>query len=130
MAERSRWAVPLDKLAEKAKASLHTVARKATADVFRAVVLRSPVDTGRFRANWNVNYGAPLYATTDSTDKSRGVAEANKGLTLPVGGVVYLSNGLPYARRLEYGYSKQAPGGMVRVSAQEFSDYVQKAIAK
>lgn len=128
MAEQSKWSIPLDKLAEKVKQDLQTVARKATLEVFRAVVLRSPVASGRFRANWNVNYGAPLYAVTDSTDRTRGVAEANRSLTLPVGGVVFLSNGLPYAKRLEYGYSKQAPNGMVRTAAIEFDSYVREAL--
>lgn len=130
MAEQSRWSIPLDKLAEKVKADLRTVARKATADVFRAVVLRSPVDTGRFRANWNVSYGEPAFAVTGSTDKDRGALEAARALTLDVGGVVYLANGLPYAYRLEHGWSKQAPAGMVRVAVQEFGDYVRKATAE
>lgn len=124
----SGWSIPLDKLAARAGLGLETVARKATLQLFQAVVLRSPVDTGRFRANWNVSYGAPLETTTSSTDKGRADIETAKALTLPIGGVQYLSNGLPYANRLEFGYSKQAPSGMVRLAAQEFSAYVQKAI--
>lgn len=123
----SGWSIPLDRLAKKTGANIELVARKATADLFGAVVRRSPVDTGRFRANWNVGYGNPDYTVTASTDQSRGTSEALKPLALPVGGVVFLSNGLVYARRLEYGYSQQAPGGMVRVSAAEFSGYVREA---
>jgi hypothetical protein len=84
---------------------------------------------GRFRANWNVSYGAPDFSTTESTQKERVFEEARKAMTLPVGGLVYLSNGLPYGPRLEYeGWSKQAPSGMIRVSALEFQDYVKKAL--
>jgi hypothetical protein len=138
------WSIPLDKLTEKVQVDLETVARKATLDVFKAVAKRSPVDTGRFRANWNVSYGAPDEAVTASTDKARLNTEVQKAMTLPVGGVVYMSNALPYAQVLEYGgypnppksptgktvggYSTQAPRGMVRLSALEFNDYVQKAI--
>jgi hypothetical protein len=43
--------------------------------------------------------------------------------------VIYLTNALPYARRLEYGWSKQAPSGMVRISAMRFAEAVRKAIA-
>lgn len=124
------FSIPLAQLAEKLKLDLGTVVRKSTLDVFRAVALRSPVDTGRFRANWNVSYGAPDLATSASVDKTRAERESGKALTLPVGGVTYMANALPYAARLENGYSKQAPAGMVRLSALEFSDYVQKAIAK
>ncbi len=123
----NKWSIPLDRLADKTGAKLETVARKVTADMFARVVQRSPVDTGRFKANWNVQYGAPDYSTTASTAASRGTAQAQKALTLPVGGVVYLSNGLPYARRLEYGWSQQAPSGMVRLTVFEFQDFVKKA---
>jgi hypothetical protein len=92
-------------------------------------VLRSPIDTGRFRANWNVSFGAPDYTTTLSTAEGRGLSEADKALRLPVGGVVYLSNGLPYARRLEHGWSRQAPTGMVRLSVVKFGEFVRQAVA-
>lgn len=124
----ARWSTPIAALAEKAKLDVETVAKKATADLFTAVVLKSPVDTGRFRANWNVSYGGADYSTTLSTDKGRGLQEAQKALTLDVGGVVYLSNGLPYARRLEHGWSKQAPIGMVRLSVLEFKRYLLRAL--
>ena len=116
----ARWSTPIAALAEKAKLDVETVAKKVTADLFTAVVLKSPVDTGRFRANWNVSVGAPDYTTTTSTAKGRGVTEAARAATLDIGGVVWLANGLPYARRLEFGWSKQAPTGMVRLSLLEF----------
>ena len=78
------------------------------------------MDTGRFKANWNVSYGAPNTTTSASTASARATAEVRKSLTLPVGGVVYLTNSLPYALRLEYGWSKQAPTGMVRLTATEW----------
>ena len=115
----ARWSIPMDTLAARAKTDVETVARKLTLDLFRSVVLKSPVDTGRFRANWNVSYGTPDYTTTQSVERGRGLTEASKALTLPIGGVQYMSNGLPYARQLEYGWSKQAPAGMVRLSVIE-----------
>jgi hypothetical protein len=38
-----------------------------------------------------------------------------------VGDLYYLTNNLPYIERLEYGWSKQAPGGMVRKNMQNFN---------
>lgn len=140
------WSIPLDQLARKVQLDLETVARKSTLDVYSAVAKRSPVDTGRFRANWNVSYGAPDTSVTESTDASRALREAQKALTLPVGGVTYMSNSLPYARVIEYGqypnppknptgktvngFSVQAPQGVVRLSALEYSDYVKRALAR
>lgn len=125
----SRFSIPLDRLAGSMKIDLETVARKITFDLFSKVNLRSPVDTGRFRANWNVSYGVPDVSFTDNTNQNRATAEIGKALTLPVGGVTWMANGLPYATRLEYGYSQQAPAGMVRVSVSEFSDIARKAQA-
>lgn len=97
------WSIPLDQLADKVQQDLETVARRSTLQLFTAVVLKSPVDTGRFRANWNVSQGAPDTTTTQSTDANRAKAEVDKVQTLPVGGITYLSNSLPYAVVLEHG---------------------------
>jgi len=142
----SNWNIPLDKLAEKVQADLETVARKVTFDLYSSVVYMSPVDTGRFRANWNVSVDSVDTATSQSTDKNRAPTEVAKVLELPVGGVYFLSNSLPYAQVLEYGlypnppkhptgktvngYSRQAPAGFVRVSVVRFNEFVQKAIKK
>jgi hypothetical protein len=85
---------------------------------------------GRFRANWNVSYGSIDTSVTNSTSATRGTEEAQKALSLDVGGVVYMTNSLRYAKRLEDGYSTQAPTGMVRLSAMEFSRRVQEALKK
>lgn len=121
------WSIPLDQLAKKTGLKLDTVARKVTLDLFTSVVQKSPVDTGRFKANWNVGT-TPNLSFTASTNAGRGLNEAQKAIGIPAGGVVYLSNGLPYARRLEYGWSGQAPAGMVRLSVREFRQFVERAI--
>jgi len=124
----ARWSQDLNALAAKTGMRLDTVIRKATFEIFTAAVRMSPVDTGRFRANWNVSYGTADMGTTDSIGQGRGFAEAAKSLSLPVGGVVYLTNGLPYARRLEYGWSKQAPYGMIRYSVLQYRRFLLKAL--
>lgn len=124
----SGWSIPLDRLADRSKARLETVVRVVTLNLFVAVVKRSPVSSGRFRANWNVSYGAPNLTITDSTTVARGDVEARRAVTLPVGGVTFLSNGLPYAYRLEHGWSKQAPVGMVRLSVVELQQHIRKAL--
>jgi hypothetical protein len=124
------FTIPLGQLTEKIKADIDTMVRKATFTVFSKVVLKSPVDTGRFRANWNASFGAPNYTTTESTNQQRGADEAARAATLPLGGIVYFANSLPYAQRLENGYSQQAPAGMVRLSAIEFGNAVQQALQR
>lgn len=100
-------------------------------DIFRAVALqlfdrvirRTPVDTGRARANWNAAIDNPDMSTTDGTSPpqpSPTVYMAGLGDTL------YLTNNLPYISALEYGYSKQAPQGMVRVTASELQQVLRR----
>lgn len=124
----ARWTIPLDKVVAEQKEQLHLTVRRITFEAFSRVVKRSPVDTGRFRANWNVSFGTPDYTTTPSVAQGRGDLQAAEALKSPVGGVTYISNGLPYAQRLEYGWSKQAPAGMVRVTVAEFDGLVSGAV--
>jgi hypothetical protein len=83
---------------------------------------RSPVDTGRFRANWTLTIGAPsgdVRAAVGSwVPQNSAAAEAYPAEGFPA---VYLQNNLPYAVRLEDGYSTQAPGGMVALTMAELA---------
>jgi len=121
----------MDRLVEKSKARVDVVVRRTILELFMNVVKRAPVDTGRFRANFNVSYGTPNLRTTEATDKSLGTARRTVQLvsTLPTSGVIFLSNGLPYAGRLENGSSKQSPYGMVKVAVAQFDSAVRKALA-
>jgi len=94
------------------------------------IVKRSPVDTGRFRNNWNASVSGVNYSTTSSIDRSGGQAiNKAKGVIdgLKIGATFYLSNNLPYAKRLEYGWSKQAPSGMIRLSVAELQTRMNEA---
>lgn len=72
--------------------------------------------TGRYRSNWVIGVGAPNTATP-SSGGSPGAPSAPPGPpvlpALNIGEVVYLTNSLPYAGRLEAGHSKKAPQGVV-----------------
>jgi len=130
------FSVSLNGLIEKTKGDVDRVVRRATLKVFRSVILKSPVDTGRFKGNWNVSYGVPIYTYDARLNKAPlgtlggfGEAEASKAEALPVGGITYIANGLPYAGRLEDGYSRtQAPFGMVGLTVIEFDTFVKQAI--
>ena len=93
----------------------------------QGIMSRTPVDTGRARANWNVSAGQPDLKVSENTDAgeatNRGLAEA-KQVSLRDRNV-YISNNLPYSMRLEYGWSGQAPQGMVRVTAAEVRSLIQ-----
>ena len=95
-------------------------------EVLRRLVLKSPVDTGRFRGNWSVAIGAADTSEKDTTDKS-GQATIQAG-TAVVSGLskaqaIWLTNNLPYAERIENGWSQQAPAGVVAVTIAEIEAF-------
>ncbi|KLT73255.1 hypothetical protein PL75_03245 [Neisseria arctica] len=88
---------------------------------FRSIVFNSPVDQGRFKGSHIISVGNPDYTVTTALDKAgsitfqAGVAVIN---SVPVGGIkkIYIQTNLPYATRLENGWSKQAANGIYAVS--------------
>lgn len=90
-------------------------------NLLRDVVLGTPVDTGRARANWQASIGSPATGIIDKGDKSGGQT-ANRGSRVAqkaAGEVFYITNNLPYIYRLEFeGHSNQAPAGWVRTSIE------------
>jgi hypothetical protein len=85
---------------------------------------------GRFRGNWQFSIGAPAEGELDQVDPAGGVTLAKLRLQveqLSIGQTAYIVNNLPYAVPLEYGHSKQAPGGMVRITLARFQQIVDEA---
>lgn len=127
------FALDLKKFAEKAGANAEQVVRRATLEVARGVVMRTPVDTGRARSNWQFGDGEVPSGTLDETDPQGSATLTKLSAAIMqsrVGGVTYVANNLPYALRLEYGWSQQAPSGMVRNTLAEFGQHVRKAIGE
>lgn len=118
--------------ARKTEAKIETAIRKIALDVFSEVILKSPVDTGRFRGNWQVAIGNVPAGTLEVEDKTGTVTIGKvqaEVLSLKAGDTIYLVNNLPYALPLEYGHSGQAPEGMVRITVQRFKPIVE-AVAR
>lgn len=105
---------------------LNKLVQRLSLQVLRRVVLKTPVDTGRARGNWIVAVNRipqgiveiEKLTRQEATDLSlsRGipVIEKSKPFT-----AISIANNLPYIGVLEFGGSKQAPQGMVRVTLAE-----------
>ena len=84
---------------------------------------------GRFRGNWQVTFDRPAVGAIDRVDKA-GAATLAAGREVLAHydsgeyGSIWFTNNVPYAQRLEYGWSKQAPAGIVRVVAAEINSKV------
>ncbi len=102
------------------------VRRASVLELFKLVILATPVDTGRLRGNWQTTINSPATGVRDKDDPTGGIsvaeALANLGSLLDV---VWMVNNLPYAERVEYdGWSKQAPEGMVRTHVAKWQRIV------
>ena len=126
------FSLALRQFADKAGRNAELVFRKVSIDVLSRLVLRSPVDTGRFRANWQIGIGSVGYIL-DSFDVSgrKTIAEGTARIEkINLGQSVWISNSLPYGPRLENGYSKQAPSGMVKVTVSEYQQLISRAVSE
>lgn len=131
---------------QKAEKEIEKAAAKAISaasiKLFSAIVMATPVGNpslwktkyppkgytgGRLRANWNASIGKADSSVTSETDSS-GNSTASKGAVLSnfklSDRAIYLSNNLPYALRVENGWSQQRPKGMVRINTKKFKKYL------
>lgn len=123
----------LEKFSKKIGVNLGTVVKKVVLTAHDKIVMRTPVDTGRARASWGIAQGTrptavpPPFNKAEKISKSAATAAAKAQQQKFQGtdpakvafGVFWIFNNLPYIVPLEYGHSKQAPAGMVRVSLAE-----------
>lgn len=77
----------------------------------------TPVDTGRARSNWNVDINIVDVQIVEPTSKDPGPEKALSAIArYKLNDVAYISNNLPYIRRLNEGYSQQAPAAFVETA--------------
>lgn len=125
------FGLDLAKLAEQATEAVDASLREIIIEVAGSLIRMSPVDTGRFRGNWQFSLMTPGNSTTTNVDPTgaetlgRIVAESG---AFAAGQVAYITNSLPYAIPLEHGHSTQAPSGMVRITLARFQQIVNEAV--
>lgn len=125
------FTLQLQQFAAKAKDKADGVVGEVVAQVVSSVDMLSPVRSGRFRGNWQLRVGSLPSGVREKLDPTgRDTVAANLS-AIPEdasGKVYFLTNNLPYAQRLEHGYSKQAPAGMVGITVTRFQDIVDDAV--
>lgn len=129
----SKFTLDIQAFVAKAKKNPETVMRAVSLKLFSAIIKASPVDTGRFRGNWQTTGVTPatgLIAGVDPTGNKAVNSAATFITNAPGWDTFTLTNNLPYAERLEYGWSKQAPTGIVRVNVIRFQQLINEEAAK
>ena len=136
----SGWSLDLGKYAADTEKKTEQICRKVALSVFRRVVMRTPVDTGRARGNWFTSVGSDSDEVTDAVDKggsmAMGRAQRLSATWMPSKGQsIFLTNNLPYIETLERGRignkgSTQAPNGMVGITVAEFGGIVDESASR
>ena len=140
------FALDLQRFAEKCKDKADDAVGNIVARVAVELDKRSPVGDatywkhppprgyigGHFRANWQLGVGSIPAGVIPGADRS-GVATVGRIIAaIPdqaSGKVYFLTNNTPYAQRLEHGWSRQAPAGVVGLTVTMFSQIVRDAVA-
>lgn len=120
----------MERYIEGKKIALHDALRLAFLEIGVSIIENTPVDEGFARGSWTFSQSKnPVF--NSKADKSgqaaissleNGVSQAKKYA------VYYLLSNLVYMPRLEYGWSQQAPAGMIRTSINRFETELRKRI--
>jgi hypothetical protein len=134
-------AIKIEKMGRYVEQQMEKLLRAAVLETDSLLKQASPVDTGRFRASWQVgenaagSYDAGPQQEPSNADRSRTSAPAAPMYPLRkmnyqqerIGNVYSVHNNLPYAEPLANGSSKQASPGWVQGIAKDVQSRVRKA---
>lgn len=140
------FALDLQRFAEKTKDKADAAVGNIVVRVAAELDRRSPVGDakywaspppkgyvgGRFRANWQLGIGTRPAGVRNAVDPNGSIALPAIIAEVPqqaAGRVYFLSNNVPYARAIEEGHSRQAPQGLVGLTAIQFQKFVNEAVA-
>jgi hypothetical protein len=141
----STFALDLAKFADKVKGRADDVVGDVVAQIAQQLDMRSPVGDatywkspppkgyvgGRFRGGWQLGVDIRPAGDTGRIDPTGDATRQAIYAEIPddaAGKVYYLTNNVPYANRIEDGWSRQAPAGLVGLTAIEFPQMVEQAV--
>lgn len=101
---------------EKVVGTLEKKVRAAALVVDAELAITTPIDTGRARANW-----LPSLNTPDVRIVEPGTPHEISGIlsSYKITDQILITNNLPYIRKLNDGYSKQAPAAFVESAIEK-----------
>jgi len=126
----------LMKAASKVDGEILDFIKTVAAEVFRRIVMKNPVDTGRSRGNWQIEFNNPAIGIIPDEKRNEWNAVLLKGLSkldkIKLQDItknlnsIHITNNVNYISYLEDGRSKQAPRGMVAISLHEVETFLRK----
>lgn len=139
------FALDLQKFADKAKQKSDDLVGGVVIRVAAELDSRSPVGDGtywknpppkgyvggRFRGNWQLGVDIRPAGETGRIDRAGGETQATILASIPdeaAGKIYYLVNNVPYANAIEEGHSRQAPQGLVALTAMRWQQFVNEQV--
>lgn len=131
-------ATRLNDKADKLDEDASKLAVKVAETVVASLAYDTPVDVSTALSNWQVSVGTPVVAdraafypgekgSTYKQSASAAIDAARVRLAAKKPGeTIYISNLLPYIRKLNGGSSKQHPGNFVEAAVIRGRDYLRK----
>lgn len=131
MSNVAKFNAELEVAATKIRGDLNKFYRQVCLEVLKRIVLRTPVDTGRARGNWQLEIGRSASGVL-SVEGSRGSMvdlAISSGITklaqIPAFSLVHITNNVEYLYYLEYDRrSPQHPEGMVEITLTEMTTWL------
>lgn len=132
MATPEQFARRISQLGERVVRETDRIVRRSALAADQAVVIGTPVDTGRAKSNWLVAIDAPARTTipaydpgekgsTSGSNTSAALAQGRIAIRGYQGGInraIAISNNLDYIGELNDGSSRQAPKRFVQKAVQ------------
>jgi hypothetical protein len=138
------FADDIRKWADRTKRDRDTVIAEVVTDLSTAIIDRTPIGDvsiwqsppppgyrpGTMVNSWHSSVGqiGPMSARGPNTTGAASLTNLAAIAPLAPGKLFSFTNPVPYARRIEFGWSTQAPTGMVRLTTARFRQIVKAAI--
>lgn len=115
----------LDQYADSFAPEAHRIKQKAAKVVVKDLVANTPVDSSKALSNWLASTQTPARSRIEAHSPGVGGSSRQSSMATAIslalaviekakpGQSIFISNSLPYIRRLNDGYSNQAPAGFV-----------------
>jgi hypothetical protein len=123
--------IRLDQISDYLEGRMDQLLRVTVLETDKRLKSASPVDTGRFRASWQVGENAAPGGQVSPGSYSSAPALTRIGYSQEkIGNIYSVHNNLPYAEPLANGSSNQASAGWVQGIAKDMQTFVINNAAK
>lgn len=123
--------IQLGDMGDYVNQQMEKLLRVVVLDVDARLKMESPVDTGRFRASWQVGENSATGGIAPDGSYPSAPPLTRLGYSWEKLGNVYsVHNNLPYATPLANGHSKKASPGWVQAIAKDAQAYAKAQAAK